>query len=54
MENGADPPRRIGVRTVERELVPTGKGRKRWTGRWKAPFAAFRIAFGGRLTPSDN
>jgi transposase-like protein len=35
-------------------LNPTGKGRKRCTMRWKAPLNAFRIAFGGRLTPSDN
>jgi hypothetical protein len=24
---------------------PTGKGRKRWTMRWKAPLNAFQIAF---------
>lgn len=35
-------------------LDPTGKGRKRWTMRWKAPLNAFRIAFEGRLTPSNN
>ncbi|GAA2774566.1 hypothetical protein GCM10010521_61170 [Streptomyces rameus] len=33
---------------------PTGKGRKRWTMRWKAPLNAFQIAFEGRLTPSNN
>jgi hypothetical protein len=35
-------------------LDPTGKGRKRWTMRWKAPLNAFQIAFDGRLTPSNN
>jgi transposase-like protein len=39
-------------------LDPTGKGRKRWTMRWKAPLnafqIAFQIAFEGRLTPSNN
>ncbi|KMV15359.1 IS256 family transposase, partial [Mycobacterium heckeshornense] len=31
-------------------LDPTGKGRKRWVNRWKAPLNAFEIAFPGRLT----
>ncbi|MGY1503690.1 IS256 family transposase (plasmid) [Streptomyces sp. QTS52] len=35
-------------------LDPTGKGRKRWTMRWKAPLNAFQIAFEGRLTPNNN
>ncbi|MFJ9119204.1 IS256 family transposase [Streptomyces sp. NPDC102394] len=37
-------------------LDPTGKGRRRWTMRWKAPLNAFQIAFDGRLPPptSDN
>src|SRR3954471_12341918 len=35
-------------------LDPTGKGRKRWTMRWKAPLNAFQIAFEGRLTPATN
>ena len=35
-------------------LDPTGKGRKRWTMRWKAPLNAFQIAFEGRLTPAAN
>jgi putative transposase len=35
-------------------LDPTGKGRKRWTMRWKAPLNAFQIAFEGRLSPSNN
>jgi hypothetical protein len=29
-------------------LDPTGKGRKKWTMRWKAPLNAFQIAFEGR------
>ena len=35
-------------------LDPTGKGRKRWVSRWKAPLNAFEIAFPGRLTTSRN
>ena len=35
-------------------LDPTGKGRKRWTMRWKAPLNAFQIAFEGRLTPANT
>ncbi len=35
-------------------LDPTGKGRRRWTMRWKAPLNAFQIAFEGRLTPSNS
>lgn len=35
-------------------LDPTGKGRKRWTMRWKALLNAFQIAFEGRLTPSNH
>jgi putative transposase len=31
-------------------IDPTGKGRKRWVNRWKAPLNAFEIAFPGRLT----
>ena len=31
-------------------LDPTGKGRKRWTNRWKAALNAFDITFGGRLS----
>jgi transposase-like protein len=34
-------------------LDPTGKGRKRWTTRWKAPLNAFQIAFEDRLTPAN-
>lgn len=33
-------------------LDPTGKDRKRWTMRWKAPLNAFQIAFEGPLTPT--
>jgi hypothetical protein len=33
---------------------PTGKGRKRWAMRWKAPLNAFQIAFEGRLTPAAH
>lgn len=33
-------------------LDQTGKGRRRWTMRWKAPLNAFQIAFEGRLTPT--
>lgn len=36
------------------KIDPTGKGRKRWTMRWKAPLNAFQIAFEGRLTPANN
>lgn len=31
-------------------LDPTGKGRKRWTNRWKAALNAFEITFDGRLS----
>jgi transposase-like protein len=31
-------------------LDPTGRGRRRWTNRWKAALNAFEIAFDGRLT----
>ncbi|MFD4144478.1 IS256 family transposase [Streptomyces sp. NPDC058572] len=35
-------------------LDPTGRGRRRWTTRWKAPLNAFQIAFEGRLTPAGH
>ncbi|WP_406271135.1 IS256 family transposase [Actinacidiphila glaucinigra] len=35
-------------------LDPTGKGRKRWTMRWKAPLNDFQIEFEGRLTPAAS
>jgi transposase-like protein len=31
-------------------LDPTGRGRQRWTNRWKAALNAFDITFDGRLT----
>ena len=33
-----------------RSLDPTGKGRQRWTNRWKAALNAFDITFDGRLS----
>lgn len=39
---------------VTRSLDPTGKGRTRWTMRWKAPLNAFAITFPGRLDPTTN
>jgi putative transposase len=33
-----------------RALDPTGRGRTRWTNRWKAALNAFDITFNGRLT----
>jgi len=35
-------------------LDPTGKGRKRWSNRWKAALNAFEITFDGRLSASRN
>jgi putative transposase len=35
-------------------LDPTGKGRKRWSVRWKAALNAFEITFEGRLTAARN
>jgi putative transposase len=35
-------------------LDPTGKGRARWTNRWKAPLNAFTVAFPGRIIPSTK
>lgn len=35
-------------------LDPTGKGRKRWTNRWKAALNAFDMAFDGRLSAGRN
>ena len=31
-------------------LDPTGRGRARWTNRWKAALNAFEITFDGRLS----
>jgi putative transposase len=57
------PPGRAGPRPLPTEqaalkclylaimsLDPTGKGRQRWTNRWKAPLNAFDITFDGRLS----
>jgi putative transposase len=35
-------------------LDPTGKGRRRWTNRWKAALNAFDITFDGRLSAGRN
>ncbi|MGV9948811.1 IS256 family transposase [Rhodococcus aetherivorans] len=37
-----------------RALDPTGKGRARWTSRWKGALNAFAITFEGRITPNTN
>jgi transposase-like protein len=39
---------------VVRSLDPTGRGRKRWMNRWKAPLNAFAITFEGRILPEKN
>jgi len=39
---------------VTRSLDPTGRGRARWTMRWKPALNAFAITFAGRLTPSTT
>jgi len=39
---------------VTRSLDPTGRGRARWTMRWKPALNAFPITFAGRLTPSTT
>jgi putative transposase len=39
---------------VTRSLDPTGKGRTRWTMRWKPALNAFAIAFPGRIVPSST
>ena len=33
---------------------PTGRGRARWTMRWKSALNAFAITFAERLTPSTT
>jgi putative transposase len=35
-------------------LDPTGKGRKRWSNRWKGALNAFEIAFDGRLSAGKS
>jgi putative transposase len=37
-----------------RSLDPTGKGRARWTMRWKPALNAFAITFEGRITPRST
>ena len=32
----------------------TGKGRQRWSNRWKAALNAFEITFDGRLSAGKN
>jgi transposase-like protein len=39
---------------VTRSLDPTGRGRARWTMRWKSALNAFAITFAERLTPSTT
>jgi putative transposase len=39
---------------VTRSLDPTGKGRARWTMRWKPGLNAFAITFEGRIHPAGN
>jgi hypothetical protein len=41
--------KRIYIYMALMSLDPTGKGRRRWMMRWKAPLNAFEIAFEGRL-----
>ena len=42
------PPDPVGLAVIS--LDPTGKGRKRWSNRWKGALNAFDITFDGRLT----
>ena len=35
-------------------LDPSGKGRKRWTNRWKPALNAFAITFEGRILPTST
>ena len=35
-------------------LDPTGRGRQRWTNRWKPALNAFTIAFPGRIISSTK
>ena len=39
---------------VTRSLDPTGRGRTRWTMRWKPALNAFAITFAGRIVPSTT
>jgi hypothetical protein len=55
---GGEPPRPLppeqavlkGLYLAIISLDPTGKGRKRWTNRWKVSLNAFAITFDGRVT----
>jgi hypothetical protein len=35
-------------------LDPTGRGRKKWTNRWKKALNAFAIAFEGRIITNQK
>jgi hypothetical protein len=35
-------------------LDPTGRGRRRWTNRWKAALNAFDITFDGRVSAAGK
>ena len=39
---------------VTRSLDPTGKGRAKWTTRWKPALNAFAITFAGRIIPTNG
>jgi transposase-like protein len=39
---------------VTRSLDPTGTGKAKWVGRWKAALNAFAISFEGRFSPAEN
>jgi transposase-like protein len=39
---------------VTRSLDPTGRGRSRWSMRWKPALNAFAITFAGRIVPSTT
>jgi putative transposase len=36
-----------------RSLDPTGRGRQRWTMRWKPALNAFALMFEGRIIPNQ-
>ncbi len=42
------------VPPVIRSLDPTGRGRKRWTNRWKPALNAFTITFEGRIVTNNR
>jgi putative transposase len=39
---------------VVRSFDPTGRGRQRWTMRWKPALNAFNLMFEGRIFPNAN